>query len=232
MVLGIHQPNVMPWPGYFNKIHRVDTFVFLDHVTVNIKTPNWLKKVFISNNGRQFPVSLPLKKGESGSFQKINEIQVDVSNPQWKKLGKTIAQFYAKHPYYDEYKHLSERYFSNEEESLAAKNITFIKELLELLQIDTELVLSSELNPSSNSNEMLIEIIKHFGGNEYLSGDGADGYQNEDLYKSEGLVLSTQNFKQPSYAQFNSSEFLGGLSMLDMLFNIGANESILKVKGK
>jgi len=232
MLIAVHQPNFMPWPGYFDKIQRADTFVFLDHVEVNIKTPNWLKKVFISNNGKKYPITLPLKKGESGSFQNINVIHVDILNPQWKKLSKTIAQFYSKHPYYNEYKYLTEQYFGDDKKSLLSKNVAFIKEVLALLQIDTQLEFSSDLSPDSSSNQMLIELVKHHGGNEYLAGDGADGYQDEELFKSEDLTLRTQNFKQPVYNQPNSDQFLGGLSIVDMLFNIGADETIIKLKGE
>ncbi len=29
-VVGIHQPNYLPWVGYFSKIRQADTFIFLD----------------------------------------------------------------------------------------------------------------------------------------------------------------------------------------------------------
>ena len=32
MIVAIHQPNFLPWMGYFWKIAHVDRFVFLDNV--------------------------------------------------------------------------------------------------------------------------------------------------------------------------------------------------------
>jgi len=32
MKIAIHQPQYLPWPGYFNKILQSDIFVFLDDV--------------------------------------------------------------------------------------------------------------------------------------------------------------------------------------------------------
>ena len=35
MIITIHQPDFMPWYGFFNKISKVDTWVVLDHVHNN-----------------------------------------------------------------------------------------------------------------------------------------------------------------------------------------------------
>ena len=32
MIISIHQPEHLPWPGFFNKIKSVDQFVILDNV--------------------------------------------------------------------------------------------------------------------------------------------------------------------------------------------------------
>jgi hypothetical protein len=32
MIVGVHQPNYLPWLGYFHKLALCDVFVFFDHV--------------------------------------------------------------------------------------------------------------------------------------------------------------------------------------------------------
>jgi hypothetical protein len=56
----------------------------------------------------------------------------------------------------------------------------------------------------------------------YLSGDGADAYQLEEEFQRTGLELEKMGFKPPVYDQIHGEEFVPGLSIIDALFNIGA----------
>ena len=44
----IHQPDFMPWYGFFNKLSKVDVWVVLDHVENNPRNSSfWGKRVQI-----------------------------------------------------------------------------------------------------------------------------------------------------------------------------------------
>ena len=47
MIISIHQPNYLPWIGYFNKIARSDIFVIFDDVQFPIG-----KKGFFGNRNK------------------------------------------------------------------------------------------------------------------------------------------------------------------------------------
>ena len=47
MTVSIHQPNYLPWIGYFNKIVRSDTFVIFDDVQFPVG-----KKGFFGNRNK------------------------------------------------------------------------------------------------------------------------------------------------------------------------------------
>jgi hypothetical protein len=68
----------------------------------------------------------------------------------------------------------------------------------------------------------LIDLTKGVGGRVYLSGDGADAYQLEEEFQRTGLALEKMGFKHPVYEQIHGAEFVPGLSIIDALFNIGA----------
>jgi hypothetical protein len=83
------------------------------------------------------------------------------------------------------------------------------------------MVRSSELNVNGAATDLLIATTKAVGGTAYLSGDGADGYQQDGRFAEEGLELQFQSFAPQPYPQIGSKEFVPGLSVLDALFNLG-----------
>ena len=48
MIVSVHQPQYIPWLGYFDKIDRSDLFVFLD--TVQYKKNEFQNRNRIKNN--------------------------------------------------------------------------------------------------------------------------------------------------------------------------------------
>ncbi len=224
MTVSIHQPNLFPWIGYFDKIVTSDCFVILDHSVINIKNPNWFKRVFILQGGQKKPITVPLVKGEKGSFQKISEVQIDKTNPHWKKIHKTIIQSYSGHPYFDQHRDLLDRFFEDSETHLAKLNEKFVRQILKLLDFEKSLIRSSELSISVKSTEMLIEITQKLKGDTYLSGGGADGYMEPVKFEQAGLKLQMQDYSHPTYVQVGSVDFVPGLGIIDALFNLGAEE--------
>jgi hypothetical protein len=71
MVLAIHQPQYMPWVGYFHKMASADLFVFLDDV--QFKKNEWQHRNRIRNaDGWQW-LSVP---NTYKLPQKITEVEV------------------------------------------------------------------------------------------------------------------------------------------------------------
>jgi hypothetical protein len=91
-----------------------------------------------------------------------------------------------------------------------------------MLRFDTsKLILGSTLNAKGSSTDLLISMVKSVGGTGYLCGGGASGYQEDEKFSLEGLTLKYQDFSHPVYLQFNTSEFVPGLSIIDALMNCG-----------
>jgi len=57
--------------------------------------------------------------------------------------------------------------------NLLQRNVNFIKTVNRLLNIKTRMVYISETKIKSTSKKLTIDLVKYFGGNNYLSGDGA-----------------------------------------------------------
>ena len=229
MIIAIHQPDFMPWAGFFVKMMKSDIFVILDHTENNPRDAAfWGRRVRIAVNGAAHWFSVPLAKedGRIGVPVKDMEISSDfAAQHAMKKTLVTFRQSYAKTPYYSQYSGLVEDYFSCSEMRLSARNVKFIRAVKDLLSIDSEILLSSSLGCSRSSTELLLEIVRAVDGSSYLSGDGANGYMDMALFARDGINVVFNGFVPPVYRQVNTRTFLPGLSIIDMLMNLGAPEA-------
>lgn len=225
-IVAIHQPDFFPWQGFFSKIRKADVWVDLDHVINRTNEQSWFRRVNMDIFGRSSYISISVEKDPSRTFVPICEMRINqiIVNKD-AKIYKSIRESYKKTPFFDEYFSLVDEYFSSSEVLLAERNRRFIKTVIELLEIEVEIVKSSDLQPEGKSTEMLIDLIRKMGGSVYLSGDGAAGYQNESLYAENNIELRFNNFKPRLYQQRNVKQFIPGLSVLDSLFNVGAEET-------
>jgi hypothetical protein len=222
----IHQPDFMPWLGFFNKINKADIFVVLDHTENNPRDSGfWGRRVKVISNKKDYWLSIPLVKPAKGIIgQPISEMKINLNEKKnFKKSITLIKQNYAKTPYFSVVFPIIDNYFNSEEEFLCIRNMEFIKTIIKELNISTEIIYSSSLNCEKKSTELLIEIVNKTNGNIYLCGDGADGYQIDELFKNEEIGLEYNNFKHPIYNQINTDSFIPGLSIIDSLMNIGFN---------
>ena len=218
VVVGIHQPNFMPWLGYFYKMFKSDIFIFLDDVQMQKTGASYTNRVSINANGKAQFLTIPIKR-ESGTVN-INETKF-VDNRWKKKVIGSLQNNYAKAKYFKENRDFIFDLINFEADNLADYNINFITNIAKKLNIDTKLVKSSNYNIKTNSTQRLIDLIKAVDGNVYLSGGGGDKYQDQQMYEDNEIELRYNNFKPFAYEQFRSTEFVAGLSIVDAVFNIG-----------
>jgi len=219
-IVAIHQPNFFPWLGYFDKMIKSDIFVFMDNVQYT--KGSWINRVKIINQGKPMWITCPVSfnLGEAISSVKI-------SDKEWfsNKLIRTINFNYSKAPFYEDIINIIHKMILYKELNLSDYNMKIIKEICNLLKIKTDFKLQSELKTEKSSTDLLIEIVKSVSGNSYLCGGGATAYQEDLKFKEAGVELIYQNYKHPVYNQFNTSSFVPGLSIIDVLMNCGIEET-------
>jgi len=223
-IVTIHQPDFMPWLGFFTKINKADTFVVLDHVSNRYNQRSWFRRVRLANRTSCYWLSISVEKPKISSTIPINQMRVNRKVDYTNSL-KTIQQTYSKAPYYHTIYPLIEKWFNSNETLLSRRNMNFIIDVMNILGIDTKVVYSSELNCKEKSNELLIEILKLEGADIYLCGDGADTYQKDELFIAESIEVEYNNFRIKEYEQINTKKFQAGLSVIDCLMNIGSEKT-------
>ena len=220
VIVGIHQPNFFPWFGYFLKIAKSDKFVFLDDVIIP-NSSSYVNRTSININGEPKWITIPINKSQKS--KKI--ISAKYSDTKWReKIIKTLQINYGSTPYYLQNQELIYNLLQFQNNSISKFNINVITKICKTLGLSTPFYYSSSYNIAENSTKRLIALIKQVEGNIYLSGEGGKKYQDVDLFHSSSIKLIFNNYNHPTYNQNNPKGFLSGLSILDLLFNIGVEE--------
>ena len=229
-IVAIHQPNFFPWLGFFNKIVKSDYFVLLDDVQMPKKGGTWTNRVPLIISGKKNWLTIPIDRSYSGTMP-INKVKIK-NELNWRdKMLKTLYISYKKHPYFSETIKIIELILNLEEEYLSMFNISSLNAIMKHIGTSSDnIYLSSKIPSNGSSNELLVSITKYLSGNIYLYGGGADTYQDELIFKKNGIKLVPQNFNHPSYVQYKQTEFVEGLSIIDCLMNIGAKKTYSIIK--
>lgn len=223
-VVAIHQPNFFPWLGYFDKIARSDSFVFLDDVQIQKTGGGWANRVKILVSGLPKWVTAPLDRNYHGG-RKICETQF-AANSSWRSaVRRTIELNYKNSPFYDYAFALIESLLMNPDDNLATYNAAAIVAIADELGIPrAKFKWSSQLSHCSvKSNALLVSIVKDVSGDTYMFGGGADGYQDQMIFDDASIRLISQNYKISSYPQPGVTDFVPGLSVIDALMNLGVD---------
>lgn len=226
MIVAIHQPQYLPWLGYFDKIDQADAFVFLDNV--QFKKNEWQNRNRIkAANGWQW-LTVPVRYTYP---QLICEVTTHDAAKWQHKQKQTLLTNYKTSPYYCRLQELFEETFTRSWRSISELCIYGTKQLAEILGIETPMFVASELGTfPEGRDERLIAITKHLGGDTYLAGQGGKQYVDMGKYESAGIRLQFQDYHHPIYMQQFGS-FEPYLSVIDLIFNCG-DKSLSILRGQ
>ena len=216
MIVAVHQPQYLPWLGYFDKMDRADLFVLLD--TVQFKKNEWQNRNRIKTAQEWQWLTVPVAYRFP---QRINQVEINLRTNWARKHLLAMRINYSKAPYFSDYFDPFEKILLEKWQGIAALNIRLVRALTELLRISTPLRLASELGHlPEGPDERLIAICQHMGAEVYLAGMGGKDYMNLEKFEKTGIEVVFQEFKHPVYPQLYG-DFLPNLSVVDLLFNCG-----------
>ena len=217
-VVGILQPGYLPWPGFFEQMHRSDVFVLYDDVPYDrqgwrnrnrVKTANgiaWLTVPVLSSFDEQPP---------------ILDVRIDNRRNWRRKHLETLRQSYGKAPFFEDYIGAFEEAYGKEWELLVDLDLHFIDLMKNALGLGgTTLRRSSEFGVGGSRNERLAAICHFLGGGTFYEGAAGRSYIDEELFRREGITVIFQDYRPRPYRQLHG-EFVPFLSAVDLLFNEG-----------
>jgi hypothetical protein len=221
MKVTIHQPNYLPYFGYFQKMAQADIFVLLD--TVQYSKDSYTQRVKIRTQNGWIWLTIPIEK--INNFKMIHEIQLPC-DIKWKiKHKSSIIANYSKSPFFD--KNFIDYYYQVTSCNLIDFNEAGIRYLQEKFSIKTKLVRASELNLDEElkSSDLLIEIVKKTGGTTYLSGPSGKQYLDQEKFLNNNIEIEIFEPIIPTYKQ-RWPGFEPYMSSIDILFNFGEKNCI------
>ena len=219
-VVAIHQPEYLPWLGFFKKMMNVELFVFLDDVQFRKK--GWQNRNRIRINDGTTLLSIPV---HTHSYPKINEVTIDNEKNWSMRHKKSILYNYARAPYFGEIKDFIESIFEKKFQYLVDLNTEIIKFVMNELEIKSKIVFSSELEISKKGSDRGIDICKAVGADHYITGTfWAESNLRVEEFKKSNIDVEFQKFQHPTYKQIHG-EFIPEMSIIDLLFNEGRKEA-------
>lgn len=228
MKVAIHQPQYLPWVGYFDKIDQVDCFVLLDDV--QFKKNEWQNRNRIKTaTGWQW-LTVPVLQRSS---QRICEVRINPTVPWARKHLQALTSNYGSAPFFDLHRPFFEEVYAREWTLLLDLNMATITYLAEALGIRAKLVLASSLPvpPECEATDRLVAICQAVGGDTYLSGVGGRGYLDHTRFEEAGIQVLFQAFRTSPYPQ-RFGTFVPDLSIVDLLFNCNGDSLHILRQGR
>lgn len=213
--VSIHQPDYIPYMGYFYKISMSNIFVFLDDAQFsNDNMHHWNR---IKTPQGEFNLKIPVKHHFRDLINQVN-FRDDMN---WRKKHlKTIAMNYGRAKYFNVIFPKFEKLINANYENLASMNIAINKFICNEFGFNTKFVLASDLNIHTSRENRVIDICTMLNAKTYLSGHGAKSYQNESNFNKNNIALEYTKYQPFEYKQ-QWGDFLPNLSILDYIFNHG-----------
>ena len=218
MIVAGHQPNYLPWLGFFDKMRRSDVFIIEDNVQFERQGFTNRNKILTVDGVRW--LSVPVEHANKPLL--INEVKIaNESEPDWgQRHWLTLRHNYCRAPFWSEFSAFFKDTYEREWPMLIDLNMHLIKGVMGFLKIDTPLVLGSSLGASGKKTELIIAQCKKVGADVQLAGNGCKDYIDNKRFKQEGIKLVFQEFSHPVYTQ-TCNGFVSDLSVVDYLFCTG-----------
>jgi len=216
-VVVIHQPDFMPYLGFFHRLFSCDVLVILDHV--QLLKRGWHHRDKIKGPQGELWLTVPIER--KSNVQKINEAKIDYGQDWIKKHLKRIHGCYQKATYFPEVYTSIEEIYNHHNELLVQLNCSLLNFFINYFALNVETFLSSEMNLTTQKNQLLVDIVKKVDGNIYLTGIGSKDYLQPSYFEHRGLEVQWQDFRHLVYPQLHGA-FIPNLSCLDFTMNCGS----------
>lgn len=218
MIVANHQPQYLPYLGFFYKIARCDLLVVMDDVQF-LQRGHQHRNLIKMQTGTQW-LTVPVRQQRG---QLIKDVRIDDQQrwarkhwaalrtnysgaPHWKSLAPELEAVLTR----DGYTHLCEL------------DLELLRWAMRQLGLAVPMRLSSTLEVDGELSQRHINICNAVGARDYISGSGGRQYMDLQLFAAAGIEVRFADFTARPYPQlYPKHGFIPNLSVVDALFNLG-----------
>ena len=217
--VAIHQPNYLPWLGYFYKMARSAVFVFLDDAQFSKNSYINRTRILGPGGARWLTVPVSYRFGDS-----IGSVRTADADWRSRHLDTLLTCYRSARCFRDVWPDLQGLYDCIPDNNLGSLNQRLVEGLAAKLGMPCRFAISSQTAIDGlSSDDRLVELVAGFDPEgTYLSGKGGAEYQDPTKFMAAGIELRYTDFEHPSYDQ-GGADFVEGLSIVDAVFHLGWN---------
>jgi hypothetical protein len=214
-----HQPQFLPYLGFFHKVACSDVVVLLDDVQFMDRHFQHRNNIKMQAGTQLLTVPVVKQRG-----QLIRDVVL--ASVVWRRqMWAAIQAAYGKAPHFRALApELRAILLEGTQTRLVSLDVDLLQWAMTQLGCLRPMRLSSELGlpPSAGPNEHHIAICRAVGADTYLSGPGGREYMDLDKFAAAGIAVQWQSYAGRDYAQlFPQHGFIPNLAVIDALFNLG-----------
>jgi hypothetical protein len=214
----ISQPMLFPWVGMFEQIRLADVYVHYDDVQYS--KGSFSNRVQVKSASGSKWMTLPLMHLKLG--QRIMEVCIQTDKDWRKQHLELLSACYAEAPYYPEMIRLVKDVYADDYIYLSELAIASMQRICEYFEIatTTKFCKSSELGLPGRSDQRVLDIVKFFQGNKYVTGHGAKNYLDHEMFDAAGIRVEYLDYQKLPYPQLFGA-FTPYVTILDLIANVG-----------
>jgi len=216
--VAILQSNYIPWKGYFDIIHDVDTFIFYDDVQYTAR--DWRNRNRIKTESGPQWLTVPVG---SDRDRLIRDVVLPVGSAWTAEHWRRIERAYQNAPFFARYRPYFEAFYLKRSwRSLSELNQALIVGISrDLLGVTTRFEQSADYGLTSSKGERILELLAKTGADGYVSGPSARAYLSGEQCAAAGVTVMWKDYGgYPEYPQLHGA-FQHDVTILDLLFHTG-----------
>lgn len=207
-----------PWVGMFEQIRLAD--VYVHYSDVQFSKGGFVNRVQIKTaNGVKW-LTVPLEGHSLG--QAISEVRIN-NKRNWRSSHLSLLrQAYDKAPCRDDMLEMVASVYDNACDTIGDLSKRSMGAVCSYYGIDRgcQFFDVEQLAVPGHSSQRVLDIVRHFRADTYITGLGASKYLDHGLFENAGVRVEYMNYCKKPYEQLHG-EFTPYVSVLDLIANTG-----------